>query len=666
MATHHRTCHLCEAMCGLEIETEGDRIVSVRGDADDVFSHGHICPKGATIGELHHDPDRLTSPLRRSGSEWREVSWKEAIGEAAERLAALRAAHGPTAVATYGGNPVAHNLGALLGGQMMVRALGSICRYTASTVDQLPKQVSNWLLFGHQLLFPVPDVDRTDLMVLFGANPLVSNGSLMSAPGIRRRLRAIQERGGRVVVVDPRRTRTAERADVHHFIRPGTDAFVFAAMARELLAEDREDLVVPTRQAAELREALEPFTAEAASVASGVPADAIVTLARDLARTERAVLYARLGTSTQAYGTLCSWFVDVINLLAGNLDRPGGAMFTEPAADLVASSWIGQPGSRDRWQSRVRGAPEVMGELPVATLAEDITTPGAKRIRGLVTVGGNPVLSTPSGDRLAQALDQLEFMVSVDPYLNETTCHADLILPPASHLCFGHYDLLLSGLAVRNVARWSPPVFPVPQGARSDWDILSDLAPRVAWRRGQRRRALTLRALRAVGPERLLDGLIRFGPHGFRKPARLSLRRLRQHPHGVDLGPLHPCLPGRMPKDHIDLAPSLIMEELARLRAALDTEPPRLALIGRRHLQSNNSWGHNVPTLMKGRDRCTLLIQGVVSLPHGWGHDVPGVRMRVAAAKPGVNANVLTDPAQIDPPSGTAVLTGVPVTLAPA
>lgn len=684
-------------MCGLLIETQGDQVVSVRGDPDDVLSRGHICPKGAAIGEVHSDPDRLTRPMLRQGDTWREIGWKEAMALAAERLGALRQL-GSRSVAVYVGNPAVHNPGALMGARVLLKGLSTRSRYTASSVDQLPKQVANWLLYGHQLLFGVPDLDRCDLLVMFGANPLASNGSLMTAPDIRKRLRAIQSRG-RVVVVDPRRTRTAELADAHHFIRPGTDAFVLAAMARELLLHRREEPMnvrLPVANLDALHGALAPFTPEVAERHSGVPAQVVADLARDLLRTERAALYARIGTCTQEFGTLNQWLVDVVNLLAGNLDREGGVMFPQPAVDFTANEALAGPGHRDGWRSRVRGAPEAMGELPVATLAEDITAPGDDRVRALITVAGNPVLSTPGGDKLGEALDQLEFMVSVDPYLNETTRHAHLVLPPTSSLCHGHYDVVFHGFAIRDFARWSDPVFDPPQDGRGDWEILSELAVKLAWSGKRRRRALVLGATRLAGLERLLDLGLRTGPY------RLSLKKVRAHPHGLDLGPLRPNIARRMRAEHLDLAPSLILEEIGRLNGALDAEVPPLVLIGRRHLRSNNSWMHNAPTLAKGKPRCTLLVhpddakahgvehggnvritsragevvapaevsdevmRGVVSLPHGWGHDDPDTRLSVATRRPGANVNVLTDPDRIEPLSGTAVLNGVPVQISPA
>jgi anaerobic selenocysteine-containing dehydrogenase len=706
-------------MCGLVVDTDdAGNVARITGDDDDVLSHGFLCPKAYALKELHEDPDRLRRPIRRHGGAWVEIGWDEALALAAERLADIRERDGRGAVGYYAGNPTAHNTGALVGTLLMHAALDTEARFSASTVDQLPKQVANWLLWGNQYLFAVPDVDRTDLMVVLGANPVVSNGSIMSAPGMPRRLRALRRRGGRLIVIDPRRTETAALADEHHFIRPGSDALLLAALARTLLDDALGPAAPGAARAAtgrahasrlvgkeRLRALLEPFAPERVAAATGIDAGVMRGLAAALAATERAVLYGRIGTCTQPFGTLSSWLVDVVNLLAGNVDAEGGAMFPQPAVDVVRlAPRLGLAGGRGRWRSRVRGAPEAMGELPASVLAEEIATPGAGRMRALVTTAGNPVLSTPAGHRLAAALPSLEFMVSVDLYLNETTRHAHLILPPCSPLEQGHYDLALHAVAVRNTARWSAPVFTAPADAPGDWEILSRLAVGVAQRRGRRGLALALRGLRALGLERALDLGLRAGPYGRGVRGGLSMRRLREAPHGVDLGPLQPCLDGRIatPGGRIDLAPALMVDEVARLRgvlaaAAAAPSAPGLVLVGRRHLRTNNSWLHNAPSLVKGPDRCVLLVNprdaaahgiadgaavrvtsrtgtlvapaqvtdevmpGVVSLPHGWGHDAPGARLSVAARHAGVSANLLTDPEALDPPSGTAVLSGVPV-----
>jgi anaerobic selenocysteine-containing dehydrogenase len=741
MALHYRTCPFCEATCGLEIETDGADVVSVRGDSADVFSHGFICPKAFGIKQLHEDPDRLTTPLVRRGGELVEASWDEAFAEIDRRLSPILAERGPNAVAVYIGNPNAHNLASLLYGPAWLRALGTQNIYSASTVDQMPKQVSAGLMFGTMLSVPVPDVDRCRHLVLLGANPLVSNGSLLTAPDMRGRLRRIRERGGKVVVVDPRRSRTATEADEHHFIRPGTDALLLAAMACTLVDEG---LDAPGRLAEistgldRVRELVREFPPESVADACGIPADEVRRMARELAAADRGAVYARIGTCTQEFGTLASWLVDVVNVLTGNLDREGGAMFPRAAAGQRSSS--GAPGSGrgvrfGRWASRVRGFPEVYGELPVACLAEEIDTPGEGQVRALVTVAGNPLVSTPNAGRLERAVETLEFMLAVDIYLNETTRHADVILPGGEPLEKSHYDLALYQLAARNVANYSPPV--MAGSGPSEWEILLRLAGVVS---GQGpgadvdaldrlvvetvvRREVGLpgsavegrdpeELLEALeprrGPERLLDFMLRTGPYGDgfdETNGGLTLDELERNPHGVDLGPLEPRLPDalRTPSGRIELAPEPIVDDLDRLRAAL--QRPRdggMVLIGRRQLRSNNSWMHNLPALVKGKDRCTMhvhpddaerlglvdggrallrsatgrveapveitdaIMPGVVSIPHGWGHDRPGVRLHVAAEHAGVNSNVLTDETIVEPLSGNGILNGIPVELGPA
>jgi anaerobic selenocysteine-containing dehydrogenase len=736
MALHYRTCPFCEATCGLEVETEGTEVISVRGDEQDVLSHGFICPKAFGLKQLHEDPDRLTTPLVRRDGELVEATWDEAFEEIDRRLSPLLAEHGRNAVAVYIGNPNAHNLSSLAYGPVWLRALGSQNIYSASTVDQMPKQVSSGLMFGAMLSVPVPDVDRTDHLLILGANPLVSNGSLLTAPDMRGRLRRIRERGGKVVVVDPRRTRTAEEADEHHFIRPGTDALLLAAMACTLV---EEDLVDPGRLndhingLEEVTSLVRDFTPELVAGACGIEADEIRRMARELAAAPSAAVYARIGTCTQEFGTLASWLVDVLNALTGNLDREGGAMFPLAAAgqrNSSGTSGTGKGARMGRWHSRVRELPETYGELPVAVLAEEIETPGEGQVRALVTVAGNPVVSTPNSDRLEAAIEGLDFMLAVDIYVNETTRHADVVLPGPEPLQKSHYDLALYQLAVRNVANYSPRVFEptgpaeweiflrlagvlAGQGPNADREALDDLVIATVVQRevgdpGSRVAGRDAADLIAAleprrGPERVLDFMLRVGPYGDAfgaEPEGLTLAVLEAHPHGVDLGPHRERVPEvlRTPSGRIELAPEEIVADVERLQGALARElNGGLVLIGRRQLRSNNSWMHNLPALVKGKDRCTLhvhpddagrlaiedggravvssvageievpvevtdgIMPGVVSIPHGWGHDAPGARMRVAAQHSGVNSNVLADETQVDPLSGNAVLNGIPV-----
>lgn len=725
--TAYRTCPLCEAGCGLELtlDTAEDgrtRVTRIRGDRDDVFSHGFICPKGTTLGHLHEDPDRLRRPLVRRDGELVEATWDEAWAAVAEGLGRVIDQHGRSAIALYVGNPTAHNVGAQVFLGPAMRAFGTPNMFSASTIDQRPKEVSAGLMFGGALTIPVPDIDRTDFLLCLGANPYASNGSLATAPDWPGRLEAIIERGGSVVVVDPRRSRTAEAGEWRP-IRPGTDAFLLAAMVTTLFTDDLVDLGSVADHVAGLdavRDALSPFTPASVATVTGIAADEIVELTRRLAAAPTAAVYGRIGTTTQEFGTLTSWLIDVLNTLTGNLDRPGGAMFTLAAAG--AANARGKPGVGRgvriaRRHTRVRGLPESFGELPVAALAEEIDTPGEGQLKALVTMAGNPVRSAPNSDRLDAALDQLDFMVSVDIYRNETTRHADVILPAPSALQKPHYDLSLLQLALRNVANWSEPVLPLDDDQPDEWEVLARLALVAAGRDetdpsvvddevwGQLAEKLPPDVREAVeatgrrGPARIIDAQLRSGPYD------VSLDDLLANPHGIDFGALQPRLPDalRTPSGMIELAPEELLADVERMLAALDrTDERPFLLIGRRHLRSNNSWMHNVPVLVKGKPRCTMhvhpddaaalslsdggsavvesrvgrvtvpvevtdaIIPGVVSIPHGWGHGVPGTQLRTAAEHAGVNANALTDDEHLDALTGTTALNGVPVTVTPA
>ncbi|WP_210517068.1 molybdopterin oxidoreductase family protein [Hymenobacter terricola] len=695
--THYRACNLCEAICGLEIKHENGQVLSITGDAQDPFSRGHICPKAVGLRDIYEDPNRLRRPLKRTATGWQEIDWDTALDEVAARLRQQRDQHGPHATAWYAGNPSVHNSGTQLAAPGFLRALGSRSLFSASSVDQLPHHFAAWQLYGHPLLLPVPDLDRTNHWLIFGGNPLVSNGSLMTAPDVANRLKAIQARGGKVVVIDPRRTETAARADAHHFIRPGTDVFLLLAMTQVLYAEN---LVNPGRLAgftdgiAELGAAVAEFTPEHVSTITGIEAGAIRTLARELAAAGQGVIYGRVGVSVQEFGGLCLWLINALNLLAGHLDEPGGYMFATPALDI-----LGKPGiySRyDRYRSRVRQAPEFMGELPVACLAEEILTPGEGQLRALVTSCGNPVLSTPNGAQLETALSSLDFMVSIDIYLNETTRHAHYILPPATGLETAHYDVSFHALAIRNTSRYSEPLFDKGPAARYDWEIFEGLRQRLE--AGDGYEPATAPPLE--NPETKLDLGLRDGAYG---KAGLSLAQLRENPHGIDLGPLQPRLPAalRTANQRINLAAPLFLADLGRARrvlaAAPVAAPDQLLLISRRELRSNNSWMHNLPRLIKGRNRCTLqlhpedaaarhltdgqtvrirsrvgavelpveitpsVMPGVASMPHGYGHHRPGTQLDVAKAHAGASINDLTDDARLDELTGNAALSAVPV-----
>ena len=714
-STHYRTCNLCEAMCGVEVEINGDEVVSVRGDAQDVFSRGHICPKSTALKDLYDDPDRLKQPVRRVGDRWEPMSWDDAFEEVVDRIQKIQEEHGRDSVGVYLGNPNAHNFGTLVFGPPFLRSLGSKNRFSATSCDQLPLMMASYFMFGHQLLFPVPDVDRTDFMMLIGANPLASNGSIMAAPGIKKRLEGISKRGGKVVVVDPRRCETARIADEHLFIQPGTDALFLLGLLHEVCAAgiDLGRISGSVKNADRVIEIAKAYPPEKTEAITGIPADSVKRLARELRAAPRAALYGRVGACTQEFGTLCMWLINVLNAVTGNLDEPGGSMFSSPAIDVrgtVGGFGAGR-GSFGRWKSRVRSFPEFGGELPSAVMAEEMLTEGEGRIRAMITIAGNPVLSTPNGGQLDAGFASLDFAVSIDFFINETSRHADIILPPVSPIQRSHYDLALYLTAVRNVAKYSPAPFEPKEGELDDWQILTELSCRLAARRHGKlsKQYLSARASQKVGPERVLDLGLRLGDYGKRfNPlgTGLSLGKLRKNPHGIDLGPLQSTLPEVLPEQHgaVDLAPDLFVEDLERLRtrflaSGAAASDGQLLLIGRRQMRSNNSWMHNSKRLMKGKSRCTLLIHpedaarigvkagdnvtlssrvgqvtapaeltsdmmpGVVSLPHGFGHGRDGVQLSVASSHPGVSVNDLTDDQMLDVLSGNAAFSGVPVTV---
>ncbi|MFJ7529120.1 Anaerobic selenocysteine-containing dehydrogenase [Streptomyces sp. MnatMP-M77] len=720
--TAPRICPLCEATCGLTLTIEGTTVTGARGDRDDIFSRGFICPKGASFGGLDADPERLRVPLvRGEDGELREAGWSEAFDLIAARIPELTRTHGPNAVGVVLGNPNVHTMAGSLYPPQLLGALRTSNVFTASTLDQMPKHVSSGLLFGDAHAIPVPDLDRTDHLLLIGANPLESNGSLCTAPDFPGRLKALRRRGGTLTVIDPRRTRTARLADRHVAIRPGADALLLAALAHTLIDEKLADpgpLAEHLEGLDRLAAALADFTPDAVAAACDVDAGTITAIARELAAAPTAAVYGRIGSCTVEHGTLASWLVDVLNILTGNLDRPGGALF--PLSATARAPRPAAPGrgfALGRWASRVSGHPEAKGELPIAALAEEIDTPGEGRIRALLVIAANPVLSAPDGDRLDAALaDGLDFMVSVDPYLNETSRHADVVLPPPPPSQSAHFDFAFNGFAVHNQVRYTRAAVPLEDGRMDESEIHARLVLAVSGLHGQPPSAVDDLAITTAltragapkeraadltgenGPERRLDLMLRLGPYG------LTLERLLAHPHGIDLGPLKPRVPEvlRTRSGRIELLPEPIAADLPRLRRTLGDRPAPLVLVGRRHLRSNNSWMHNVGALTGGSNTCTLQIHpddaarlgladgatarieasgggieapaeitdtvrsGVVSLPHGWGHSRPGTRMTVAAAHPGANVNQLLDGTLLDPLSGTAVLNAIPVSVTPA
>lgn len=739
----HRSCTLCEATCGIRVTTDGRRVERIEGDPADPFSRGHLCPKAHALGEIQSDPDRLKTPMRRTETGFVPIGWEEALDLAAERLIAIRTAAGNDAIALYRGNPTVHDAQSLLYWNVLQRAIPTKSQFSAGSLDTWPRWVQAGLMYGGFLHTPVPDLARCEYLLILGANPVVSNGSLMTAPGIKKRLRDLRARGGRLVVVDPRRSETAEIADEHVPIRPGGDAAFVLAMLHVLFAEGRVDLGACrdlVNDLARVREIVARYAPERVGAACGVPPETIRRIAREFASTGRAAAYGRMGASVQRFGTLAHWAIDLLDIVTGNLDREGGVLFPKPAVSLAfVGPKSGEAVELGRHRSPVSGYDEILGEWPMAAFAEEIESEREDRIRALVVIAGNPVASAPNSARIDRALSRLEFVLAFDYYINETTRHADLILPPTAVLENENYDVALLHFAVENVAKWSPAALEVEPGMRPIWRTLLGLAKRLMGLGAlsdEQVDALVVRQLVPTllerspfagkleideivaqlgdepGPRRLVDGMLRLGHFGDGfglVPGGISLASVAAHPHGVELGPLTASLPEsiRTASGRIELAPERIVADLTRLdawieEAAEDGSEPQLSLIGRREIRSMNSWLHNLPSLNKGRDRCTLevapadatrlglrhggrarvesriasivvpvevsdrMTPGVVSLTHGWGHDLPGVALSVATRRPGVNANLVVDDAEVDAPSGTSVLSGVSVRVSPA
>ena len=699
----YRSCNLCEAVCGLSIEHDGAEVISIRGDKEDPLSKGHICPKGTALADIHADPDRLQQPmLKGEDGTFSPISWAEAYELAGSKISAIQKEHGNDAVGMYLGNPTVHNFGALVFQTFLKEALDSRNQYAATSLDQLPHHLAASQMFGHGLLIPVPDIDRTDHMVILGANPAASNGSLMTAPGMRDRLRAIRERGGKVILIDPRETESAKLADQHHFISPGTDVYLLAAFLHVLLTDDLVTLsqYPYLKNAEKLAELFQPWTPKLAAIHCGVPAEEIRAMAHEFAKAKTAVIYGRMGVSTQAHGGLCHWLMNTINLVTGNLDRPGGQMFSKPAFPLVGRK--GNAHEFRRWSSRVRGLPEFEGSLPTSVLAEEILTPGEGQMKALITNAGNPVLSAPNGKKMEQALKGLDFYLALDIYINESTRHADLILPSPTGLETDHFDLVFNAVSVRDVVKYSAQTIPPNPELSYDWEIMKELSFRVG-----KFGFLKGKFLKWATPDRILNLGLSFGPYGaFRKPfsGGLNLKRLRAKPHGIDLGALKPSLPSalRTSDRKVNVVPEIYEEAFAGLPCGPAERVEGFQLIGRRHLRSNNSWLHNSPRLMKGKNRCTLMMNeedatrlqledgqivtvtsrvgeikipletttaimaGVVSIPHGYGHTRTEKSLVTAEANAGVSINDLTDELAVDELTGNAAFSGQHVTITAA
>jgi anaerobic selenocysteine-containing dehydrogenase len=691
MTTHFRTCNLCEAMCGLKIEVTDQTIHSITGDVHDPLSRGHICPKAIGLKDIYQDPNRLKTPMRRivkdGVTSWESISWETAFAEIVDKLKSIQTQYGNNAVGVYQGNPSIHNWGTSLNSGNFFRLLKTKNMFSATSTDQLPHHFVSWQMFGHPMVLPIPDIDRTDFWLILGGNPIASNGSMMSAPDVAHRLQAIRQRGGKVVVIDPRRTETAAKATTHFFIRPNADVYLLLALIHTIFAENGVKLGKNnafTEGVDTLKACVADFSPESVAEITGISSEAIRGLAQDFMAAKTAVCYGRVGVSTQGFGTLSQWLINALNVLTGNLDVVGGAMFTAPAFEIVHAR---KSGLFNRWQSRVRGLPEFMSELPVATMADEMLTGGEGQIRALITSCGNPVLSVPNGQKMDTALENLDFMVSIDIYINESSRHAHIILPPATGLEIGHYDLTFHVLAIRNTAKYSPPLFPKAEGAKYDWEIFQQLAHLFKGETGD---------FKPMPPEAVLD-------HGLKKGRyNIDFQQLRDAPHGIDFGALTPCLPERLFTEDkkIQLAPALLVQDLERARAfwlqhqEVATQYP-FALIGRRHLRDNNSWMHNSARLVRGRNRCTLLIhpedahllnidnqqivsvtsrvgnvslpaewstdmmRGVVCMPHGYGHGRANVQLDVARQHAGVSVNDLTDEQMIDSLTGNAAFSNV-------
>ena len=692
--THYRTCNLCEAMCGLEIKHTTIDVISIKGDKKDVLSKGHICPKAVALQDLYHDKDRLRTPIKRTENGWIDISWEDAFNEITENIKSIQAKYGKNAVGSYRGNPTVHNIGLMLFGTPFMQSIGSNQKYTATSVDQLPHHFASLMMFGHYLMFPIPDIDRTDFMLIMGGNPAVSNGSIMTAPDFSNRLKKIKKRGGQVVVVDPRFTETSKIANQHLYIKPGTDAFLLLALIHLIFENNlatKGHLINHLNGWGTIKNLVKAYSPKKIAHIVGIEAKAITELALKFATSKTAVCYGRLGLSTQEFGGLCQWLVNVLNCITGNLDAEGGALFTKPAIDVVGmSKMTGKTGSYNKRQSRVHKLPEFTGEFPVSTLVDEILTPGKDQIKMMITIAGNPVLSTPNGKRLEEAFETLDYMVAIDIYLNETTKHANIILPTTTGLETPLYDLVFHQFAILNTAKYSEALFEKTEEQRHDWEIL---------------KALTTKLNKQENPlnlEQTLDYMLQFSSY---QDPKLSVETLKKHPHGIDFGSLKPQLPERLFTEDkkVELAHPLFLKDLERLKTKLEnlenesnTAYP-FSLIGRRHLRSNNSWMHNSERLVKGKERCTLLIhskdasrlninegqnvtvtsnvgqvklpieitdtmmQGVVSIPHGWGHYRKGTKLSIAKKYAGISLNDLTNSKQIDVLTGNADFSGTKV-----
>ena len=699
--THFRTCNLCEAMCGIVIQHDGEKVLSIKGDKNDPFSKGYICPKATALQDLHEDSDRLRHPVERTANGWKEISWPEALDKVAAGIQSVQKKHGQNAFGIYLGNPNVHNLGGMLTIKHLLSSIKTRSRFSATSIDQLPHHIVSMHLFGHMLRIPVPDVNRTQYMLIIGGNPLASNGSIMTAPNMRQKLKDIKARDGKVVVIDPRRTETADIASEHHFIRPATDVLLLLAMLNEIYLQGYADKArAKNNRAAALAPEIEriadfakDYSAESVADITGIAASEIKRLVKEFCEAESSVCYGRMGVSVQEFGLLSQYLIMVINIVTGRLDEVGGLMFPNPAVDVVNNSGPGYLGKR---HSRVSNLPDFNGDYPVVAMADEMLVEGAGQLKGFMTVAGNPVLSTPNGEKLDTAFANLDFMVAIDYFVTETSRHANIILPPVSPLERDHYDVTFNNFAVHNVAKYSKALFAKKKSAKHDWQIYLELAKRLD-KKAALATKIERRIVNILGPKFMLDQGLRSGPY-----AGMSLNKLKKKPHGFDLGPLKRMLPQALKhKDkQIHLNVNFYQADLERVREMMQNyDDKQILLIGRRHVRSNNSWLHNSYRLVKGKPRCTLMLHPetakeysiedgqnvkvssrvgsviitaevtdelmpkVVSIPHGWGHGRKGVKQKIAQAHAGVSVNDLTDDTLIDQLSGNAAVNGVPVQL---
>ena len=691
---HYRTCNLCEAMCGLEITYKEKKVISIVGDKKDPLSKGFICPKSLALKDLYEDPDRLKTPIKRTENGWQEISWTEAFDEVEIQIKKIQEKYGNNAVATYQGNPNVHNVGSMLYGGPFLKSLKTKQKYSATSADQLPHHIASLKMFGHQMLIPIPDIERTDYLLILGANPGASNGSLLTAPGFPQKIKSIQKRGGKVINIDPRFTETSKISSQHLYINPGKDALFLLSLLHVIFdqgIEEKTHLSNYLKGIEEIKEIVKEYSPKKTALLIGIDSLEIQKIAKDFMNSKTAVCYGRMGVSTQEYGGICQWLINVLNIVTNNMDKVGGAMFTKPAIDLVYMTGIqGKVGNFDRYRSRVHNLPEYSGELPVATLADEILTEGEGQIKMFICTAGNPVLSAPNGKKMEKALEKLDFMVSIDIYLNETSKYANIILPTTNGLETLHYDLVFHQLAIRNTAKLSEVLFEKDENQKHDWQILNELTERIT----EKKNSLT--------PEMMLDNMFQYSPY---KEANLSVNKLKENPNGIDLGSLQPLLIKRIftVDKKINVSPKIFIDDLKRLNKELykdtkeeETKYP-FALIGRRHLRNNNSWMHNSKLLMKGKNRCTVLMsskdannlsitdhqkikiisnvgsielpveisdemkEGVLSIPHGFGHNRNGTKIKLAEENAGESINDLTDDNKIDKLTGNANFSGTRV-----